>query len=209
MALNTRGSEPVHGVAADAQHRARLVGAEYRVGRCDELHLAPASALGHGRPRAPLVSRPPRVPGRGRLSGRSPPSFPAASRIDGGVHGRPRNQKLPAEPVRVDLSRPDEAVCLAPARPMYSCISITVIHSPRSWLPSGVAHSAVRAMVPPIFPCGTARGHRTTPCAFSSARRLNRLMAISAHGGNGEGSSWVELVGSSRNGHEPRGLAGS
>ena len=42
---------------------------------------------------------------------------------------------------------------------MYTCISITVIHSFRSWLPSGAAHLAVRAMVPPVFPCGTAR-HR-------------------------------------------------
>lgn len=109
--------EPVHGVAADAQHRARLVGAEYRVGRCDEPHLAPANALGHGRPRAPLVSRLPRVPGRGRLPGRSPSSFPAAPRLDVGVHRRPRNQELPSEPVRVDLSRPDEVVCLTPARP--------------------------------------------------------------------------------------------
>ena len=77
---------------------------------------SPASALGHGRPRAPFVSRLPRVPGRGRLPGRSPPSFPAAPRLDVGVHGRPRNQELPAEPVRVDLSRPDEVVRLAPAR---------------------------------------------------------------------------------------------
>lgn len=112
-----QGGELVHGVAADARHRARLVGAEYRVGRCDEPHLAPANALVHGRPRAAFVSRLPRVPGRGRLSGRSPPSFPTASRIDVGVHGRPRNQKLPAEPVRVDLSRPDEAVRLVSARP--------------------------------------------------------------------------------------------
>lgn len=78
--------EPVHGVAADAQHRARLVGAEYRVGRCDEPHLAPANALGHGRPRAPFVSRLSRVPGRGRLLGRSPPSFSPAPRLDVGVH---------------------------------------------------------------------------------------------------------------------------
>lgn len=112
-----RGGEPVHGVAADAQHRARLLGAEYRVDRCDEPHLAPASALGHGRPRAPLVSRLPRVPGRGRLPGRSPPSSPAAPRLDVGVHRRPRNQELPSEPVRVDLSRPDEVICLTPARP--------------------------------------------------------------------------------------------
>lgn len=88
-----QGGEPVHGVAA------------------------PANALGHGRPRAPFVSRLPRVPGRGRLPGRSPPSFPSAPRLDVGVHGRPRNQELPSEPVRVDLSRPDEVVRLAPARP--------------------------------------------------------------------------------------------
>ena len=77
---------------------ARLVGAEYRVSRCDEPHLAPANALCHGRPRVPFVSRLPRVPGRGRLPGRSPPSFPV-------------------EPVRVDLSRPDEVVRLVSARP--------------------------------------------------------------------------------------------
>lgn len=109
--------EPVHGVAADAQHRARLVDAEYRVGGYDESHLSPANALGHGRPRAPFVSRLPRVPGRGRLPGRSPPSFPTTPRLDVGVHGRPRNQELPAEPVRVDLSRPDEVVRLVSARP--------------------------------------------------------------------------------------------
>ena len=106
-----------NGVAADAQHRARLVDAEYRVGGYDESHLSPANALGHGRPRAPFVSRLPRVPGRGRLPGRSPPSFPTAPRLDVGVHGRPRNQELPAEPVRVDLSRPDEVVRLVSARP--------------------------------------------------------------------------------------------
>ena len=78
---------------------------------------SPANALGHGRPRAPFVSRLPRVPGRGRLPGRSPPSFPAAPRLDVGVHRRPRNQELPSEPVRVDLSRPDEVVRLASARP--------------------------------------------------------------------------------------------
>lgn len=189
---------------------ARLVGAEYRVGRCDGPHLAPASALGHGRPRAPLVSRLPRVPGRGRLPGRSPPSFPAAPRPDVGVHGRPRNQELPSEPVRVDFS-PDQMRSYALFRLalMYSCILITVIHSPRSWLPSGAAHSAVRAMIPPIFPCGTARARRTTPCAFSSARRLNRLIAVGAPDGGGDGSRWVELVGSPRNGHGPRALAAS
>ena len=99
---------------------------------------------------------------------------------------------------------PDGRIAKArPARP----ISITVIHSSRSWLPSGAAHSAVCAMVPPIFPCGTARAHRTAPCPFSSARRLNRLMSIGEHGGSGDGSRWVELVVPSRNGHEPRALA--
>lgn len=48
---------------------------------------------------------------------------------------------------------------------------------------------------------------RATPCASSSARRLNRLMAICAPDGNGDGSRWVELVGPPRNGHEPRALA--
>ena len=87
--------------------------------------------------------------------------------------------------------------------------SITVIHSSRPWLPSGAAHSAVRAMVPPIFPCGTVRARRAAQCPFSSARRLNRLMAIGAHDGSGDGSRWVELVGPPRNGHEPYALAHS
>lgn len=95
---------------------ARLVGAEYRVGRCDELHLAPASALGHGRPRAPFVSRLPRVPVRGRLPGRSLSSFPSAPRLDVGVYRRPRHQELPSEPVQVDLFRSDEVV-----RPVSAC----------------------------------------------------------------------------------------
>lgn len=93
--------------------------------------------------------------------------------------------------------------------PMYSCISITVIHSSRPRLSSGAANFVACAMVPPIFPCGTARGHRTAPCAFSSARRLNRLMALGAHGRSGDGSRWVELVGPSRNGHKSHALAGS
>ena len=38
-------------------------------------------------------------------------------RLDVGVHRRPRNQELPSEPVRVDLSRPDEVVRLVSARP--------------------------------------------------------------------------------------------
>ena len=196
--------ESVHGVAPDAQHRARLVGAEYRVGGYDGPHLSPANALGHGRSRAPFVSRLPRVPGRGRLPGRSPPSFPAAPRLEVGVHGRPRNPELPAEPVRVDLSRPDEVVRLASARPMYSCISITVIHSSRPRLPSGAAHFVACAMVASNLsaPCVCA-----VPCAFSSSLRLNRLMAVGAHGGGGDGSRWVELVGPSRNSHEPCALA--
>ena len=45
---------------------------------------------------------------------------------------------------------------------MYSCISITVIHSSRPWLPSGAAHSAVRAMAVSNLPvrqrAGTPRG---------------------------------------------------
>ena len=112
-----RGGELVHCVEAYAQHRARLVGAEYRVGRCDEPHLAPASALGHDRPRAPLVSRLPRVPGRGRLPGWSPPSFPAALDSMQVSTDALDTQELPAEPVRVDLPRPDGVVRLAPARP--------------------------------------------------------------------------------------------
>ncbi len=91
--------------------------------------------------------------------------------------------------------------------PMYSCISITVIHSSRSWLPSGAAHSAVRAMVPPIFPCGTVRARRAAQCPLSSARRLNRLIAVGTPDGGGDGSRWVELAGPPRNGHEPRALA--
>lgn len=149
------------------------------------------------------------MPSSGRLPGWSPPLFPPAPRLDIGVHGRPRNQELPSEPVRVDLSRPDEVVRLVSARP-HVLLHLDHRHPFVPILaPSGAAHSAVRAMVPPIFPCGTARGHRTTPCAFSSARRLNRLMAISEYGASGDGSRWVELVGPSRNGHEPHALARS
>ena len=199
-----QGGEPVHGVAAYAQHRARLVGAEYRVGRCYEPHLAPASAHGHGRPRAPFVSRLPRVPGRGRLPGRSPPSFPAAPRPDVGVHGRPRNQELP--PSLYESISPDQMRSYALLRlaPMYSCISIAVIHSSRPRLPSGAAHFVAFAMVASNLsaPCVCA-----VPCAFSSARRLNRLIAVGTPDGSGDGSRWVELVGPPRNGHKLRALA--
>ena len=36
----------------------------------------------------------------------------------------------------------------------------------------------------------SARCACAVPCVFSSARRLNRLMALGAHGGSGDGSSW-------------------
>ena len=129
------------------------------------------------------------------LSSRGSLECPAA----GGPRGGRRRHFLPSlyesiSPVQMRL------YALFRLALMYSCISITVIHSSRSWLPSGVAHSAVRAMVPPIFPCGTARGHRTTPCAFSSARWLNRLMARCTR----RGRRRVELVGPPRNCHEPR-----
>lgn len=78
-----------------------------------------------------------------------------------------------------------------------------------SSLLTGASHFVACTMVLPIFPCGTARARCTTPCTFSSARRLNRLIAVGAPGGSGDGSSWIELVGPSRNGHEPRALAGS
>ena len=122
--------------------------------------------------------------------------------------GEPLQQGFP---VLVSSISPDQMRSYALFRLalMYSCISITVIHSSRSWLSSGAAHSAVCAMVPPIFPCDTARAHRTAPCPFSSARRLNRLMSIGKHGRSGDGSRWVEVVVPSRNGHEPRALARS
>ena len=167
---------------------------------------SPASALGHGRPRAPLVSRLPRVPGRGRLPGRSPPSFPAAPRLDVGVHGRPRHQELPSEPVRVDLSRPDEVVRLASARPHV------LLHLDHRHLfvaaPVALGRGAFRSVRHGSSNL-SARCACAVLCAFSSARRLNRLMALGAHGRSGDGSRWVELVGPSRNGHEPHALAGS
>lgn len=142
---------------------ARLVGAEYRVGRCDELHLAPASALGHGRPRAPFVSRLPRVPVRGRLPGRSLSSFPSAPRLDVGVYRRPRHQELPSEPVQVDLFRSDEVV-----RPVSACPPCT----PASRLPSSIRLDPgcprvrrIRLCVPWFLqssraaPCGHAARH--------------------------------------------------
>lgn len=163
--------ESVHGVAPDAQHRARLVGAEYRVGGYDGPHLSPANALGHGRSRAPFVSRLPRVPGRERLPGRSPPSFSAAPRLDVGVHGRPRNQELPAEPVRVDLSRPDEVVRLASARP-HVLLHLDHRHP---LVAAPVALDAAHFVA-----CAMAASNLSAPCvcavprAFSSSRRLNR-----------------------------------
>lgn len=41
--------------------------------------------------------------------------IPSAPRLDVGVHRSPRHQELPAGPVRVNLSRPDEVVRLVPA----------------------------------------------------------------------------------------------
>ena len=107
------------------------------------------------------------------------------------------------ESISPDQMRSYDLLRLAP---IYSCISITVIHSSRLRLPSGAAHFVVFAMAASNLsaPCVCA-----VPCAFSSARRLNRLTAIGARGGSGGGSRRVELVGPSRNGHEPRALAGS
>lgn len=170
---------------------------------------SPANALGHGRPRAPFVSRLSRVPGRGRLrGGRRRHFLPLLDSMWASTDALDTRSFLPSlyESISPDQMRSYALFRLAL---MYSCISITVIHSSRSWLPSGAAHSAVRAMVAPIFPCGTARARHATPCAFSSARRLNRLMAISEHGASGDGSRWVELVEPSRNGHEPHALAAS
>ena len=90
--------------------------------------------------------------------------------------------------------------------PMYSCISITVIHSSRPRLPSGAAHFVACAMVASNL---SARYVCAVLCAFTSARRLNRLTAIDTPDRSGDGSRWVELVGPSRNGHEPYALAGS
>lgn len=196
--------ESVHGVAPDAQHRARLVGAEYRVGGYDGPHLSPANALGHGRSRAPFVSRLPRVPGRERLPGRSPPSFSAAPRLDVGVHGRPRNQELPAEPVRVDLSRPDEVVRLASARP-HVLLHLDHRH-PLVAAPVALGRGAFRRVRHGCFQSFRAMRLRGSACVFVFAT-IEPLMAVGAHGGSGDGSRWVELVEPSRNSHEPRALA--
>lgn len=196
--------ESVHGVAPDAQHRARLVGAEYRVGGYDGPHLSPANALGHGRSRAPFVSRLPRVPGRERLPGRSPPSFSAAPRLDVGVHGRPRNQELPAEPVRVDLSRPDEVVRLASARP-HVLLHLDHRH-PLVAAPVALGRGAFRRVRHGCLQSFRAMRLRGSACVFVFAT-IEPLMAVGAHGGSGDGSRWVELVEPSRNSHEPRALA--
>lgn len=196
--------ESVHGVAPDAQHRARLVGAEYRVGGYDGPHLSPANALGHGRSRAPFVSRLPRVPGRERLPGRSPPSFSAAPRLDVGVHGRPRNQELPAEPVRVDLSRPDEVVRLASARP-HVLLHLDHRH-PLVAAPVAFGRGAFRRVRHGCFQSFRAMRLRGSACVFVFAT-IEPLMAVGAHGGSGDGSRWVELVEPSQNSHEPRALA--
>ena len=182
--------ESVHGVAPDAQHRARLVGAEYRVGGYDGPHLSPANALGHGRSRAPFVSRLPRVPGRGRLPGRSPSSFPAAPRLDVGVHRRPRNQELPSEPVRVDLSRPDEVVCLASARPH---VLLHLDHRPSTRRGPGCPRARrISSRAPWLLPIFRAMRLRGSACVFVFAT-IEPLMAVGAHGGSGDGSSWSSL----------------
>ena len=196
--------ESVHGVAPDAQHRARLVGAEYRVGGYDGPHLSPANALGHGRSRAPFVSRLPRVPGHERLPRRSPPSFSAAPRLDVGVHGRPRNQELPAEPVRVDLSRPDEVVRLASARP-HVLLHLDHRH-PLVAAPVALGRGAFRRVRHGCFQSFRAMRLRGSACVFVFAT-IEPLMAVGAHGGSGDGSRWVELVEPSQNSHEPRALA--
>ena len=170
---------------------------------------SPANALGHGRPRAPFVSRLPRVPGRGRLPGRSPPSFPAAPRLDVGVHGRPRNQELPAEPVRVDLSRPDEVVRLVSARP-HVLLHLDHRH-PFVAAPVALGRGAFRSVrhgssnLPVRHRASTPHG---TVSLFVCAT-IEPPDGDSEHGRSGDGSRWVELVGPSRNGHEPHALARS
>ena len=147
------------------------------------------------------------MPGRGRLPGRSPPSFPPAPRLDVGVNRRPRHQELPAslyESISPDQMRSYALLRLAP---MYSRISITVIHSSRPRWFSDAAHSVACAMVASNLSARVARCVRAVSHVISSARRLNRLIAVGAHGGSGDGSRWVELAGPSRNGHEPRALA--
>ena len=159
-----------------------------------------------------LSSRGSGAPGRGRLPGAVAARhfLPAAPRLDVGVHRRPRRQELPSEPVRASSSS-DQMRSYALFLGSPSCTAQTFSspssYSSRPWLFSGAAHSAVRAMVPPIFPCGTVRAHRAAQCPFSSARRFGCRWCIAAITGNGDGSRWFELVGPPRNGHEPRALA--
>ena len=77
----------------------------------------------------------------------------------GGSRGGRRRHFLPSlhESIPPDQMRSYALFRLAL---MHSCVSITVIHSSRSQLPLGAAHSAVRAMVSPIFPCGAAQVRR-------------------------------------------------
>ena len=147
------------------------------------------------------------MPGRGRLrGGRRRHLLPLLDSKEASPDALDTRSFLPS---LYESTSPDQMRSYALLRlaSMYSCISNTVLHSSRPRLPSGAAHSVVRAMVPQIFPCGTAQTRRAAQCPFSSARRLNRLMAISAQGGSGDGSRWVELAGPPRSGHEPRGLA--
>ena len=151
--------------------------------------------LWSGRPRA--VRGSPRFAAGGSRGGRRR-HFPPPSTRCGSVHRRLENQKASSGfRTRVDLSRPDEVMPYSGSPP---CTLLHLDHRhPPSW--PGCSRRAFQRA--PWLPNLSARYVCAVLCMLTSARRLNRLTAIDTPDRSEMGRR-VELVGPSRNGHEPR-----
>ena len=94
------------------------------------------------------------------LPGRSPPSFPAAPRLD--VASTDALETRSFLPSLYESISPDQMRSYALFRLalMYSCISITVIHSSRPWLPRA---RRIRLCVPWFL-----QSSRAAPCGHTA-----------------------------------------